>query len=177
MSRYRRAIAPGGTFFFTVNLADRRSVLLTEHIELLRAAYRRVTQELPFDTLAVCILPDHLHAVWRLPPTDTDFSTRWQRLKAYFSQSFPAQTTRSESKQRRGEKGVWQRRFWEHQIRDDSDLHRHVNYIHYNPIKHGLVSRASDWPHSSFHRYVREGQLPPDWAGSGEDDENFDVGE
>jgi putative transposase len=177
MSRYRRALAPGGTFLFTVNLADRRSALLTEHIDLLRAAYGKLVQELPFDTVAVCILPDHLHAVWRLPPTDADFSTRWQRIKAHFSHSFPAQAERSQSKQRQGEKGIWQRRFWEHQIRDDADLQRHVDYLHYNPVKHGLASRVSDWPHSSFHRYVREGQLPLDWAGGGKDGNDFDVGE
>jgi putative transposase len=176
MSRYRRANAPGGTFFFTVNLADRRSALLTERIDLLRAAYGKVVQELPFDTVAVCILPDHVHAVWRLPPTDGDFSTRWQRIKGGFSKALPAQPNRSDSKLRKQEKGIWQRRFWEHRIRDDADLQRHVDYIHYNPVKHGLVQRVSDWPHSSFHRYVREGQLPLDWAG-GRDGEDFDVGE
>src|SRR6185369_10426994 len=105
MSRYRRSIAPGGTFFFTVNLADRRSTLLTEHIDLLRAAYGKVMQELPFETVAICILPDHLHALWRLPTVDGDFSTRWQRIKAYFSQAFPAQSERSQSKRRQREKG------------------------------------------------------------------------
>ena len=104
MSRYRRAIAPGGTFFFTVNLSNRRSGLLTDHIDLLRAAYGKVAQELPFHTVAVCVLPDHLHAVWTLPPADGDFSVRWQRIKAHFSQPLPAQAGRSDSKCVNGKK-------------------------------------------------------------------------
>jgi putative transposase len=177
MSRYRRAVVPGGTFFFTVNLADRQSALLTARIDLLWAAYRKTRHDLPFNTLAICVLPDHLHALWSLPPGDADFSTRWQRIKSAFSVKIPPAAPRSESQQRKREKGVWQRRFWEHQIRDEIDLQRHVDYIHYNPVKHGLVQRVSDWPHSSFHRYVRSGDLPRDWAGVGEDAALLDFGE
>jgi putative transposase len=177
MSLYRRASAPGGLFFFTVNLADRRSQRLIQYIDVLRQVYRAVARELPFATLAICILPDHLHALWRLPPGDGDFSRRWQRIKAGFSRTFAASVGRSQSKQRRGEKGIWQRRFWEHQIRNDIDLQRHVDYIHYNPVKHGLVRQVADWPHSSFHRYVRQGMLPPDWAGGTHRDEELGVGE
>ena len=166
MTQYRRARAPGGTYFFTVNLADRRSALLVQHIDVLRGAYRSVAQALPFDTLAICILPEHLHAIWRLPSGDADYSTRWQRIKAGFSRALPAAAGRSSSKRRKGEKGIWQRRFWEHQIRDDADLQRHVDYIHFNPVKHGWAEQALAWPHSSFHRYVRDGLLLPDWAGN-----------
>lgn len=165
MSRYRRALVPGGTFFFTINLADRDSALLTRHINAFRAAYRKVIRIMPFETLAICVLPDHVHAVWRLPPGDADYSRRWQRIKAGFSQALHADPGRSPSKQRKGESGIWQRRFWEHQIRDDEDLQRHVDYIHFNPVKHGWVNQVVAWPYSSFHRYVRDGMLPPDWAG------------
>lgn len=143
MSIYRRAVVPGGTFFFTVNLAERQSTLLIERIDLLRAAYGKVMRELPVATMAICVLPNHLHGVWKLPPDDSDFSTRWQRIKSYFSQALPTHAKRSESKQHKREKGLWQRRFWEHQVRNEIDLERHVDYIHYNPVKHGLVRRVS----------------------------------
>ena len=167
MSQYRRALAPGGTFFFTVNLADRDSALLTCHIDVFRTAYRNLVRIMPFETLAICVLPDHVHAVWRLPPGDADYSRRWQRIKAGFSQALPA-ASRSPSKQRKGESGIWQRRFWEHQIRNDEDLQRHVDYTHFNPVKHGWAKQVIEWPYSSFHRYVRDGMLSPDWAGGTE---------
>lgn len=177
MSRYRRAAVAGGTFFFTVNLANRQSTRLTDHIDVLRAAYARVARERPFETVAVCILPDHLHAVWRLPEADGDFSTRWQRIKAEFSRYFPAQAERSQSKRRNREKGIWQRRFWEHQIRNPVDLQRHVDYIHFNPVKHGWVDCVREWRYSSFHRYVRAGVLPIDWGLGTVIDEPLTVGE
>lgn len=164
MSRYRRTRVAGGTYFFTVALADRHSRLLVNSIDLLRESYRAVKRELPFETLAVCVLPDHLHAVWRLPEGDADLSTRWQRIKAGFSRGLPARWP-GDSKSRKGEKGIWQRRFWEHLLRDEDDLRRHVDYIHYNPVKHGLTRAVADWPYISFHRHVRDGLLPPDWAG------------
>lgn len=166
MSRYRRDHTPGGTFFFTLNLQDRHSSLLTERITAFQSSYRRVKAELPFITLAICVLPDHLHAVWRLPEHDADFSTRWQKIKAGFSQSILNPGVRSKSQVRKGEKGLWQRRFWEHRIRDAEDLQRHVDYVHYNPVKHGLVQHAASWQHSSFHDFVRRGLLPLSWAGN-----------
>jgi putative transposase len=169
MSRYRRSHVAGGTFFFTLALADRKSSLLVEHIERLRTSYRHVQQSQPFSTIAICVLPDHLHAVWELPEGDADFSSRWQKIKSHFSRGRPAAAQRSQSKQARREKGVWQRRFWEHQIRDESDLQKHVDYIHCNPMKHGLVKRVGDWPYSSFHRLVKAGRLPADWAGTVDD--------
>ena len=113
----------------------------------------------------MCVLPDHLHAIWSLPPEDADFSLRWNLIKGGFSRGLSSAVWRSESKINKREKGIWQRRYWEHAIRDDADLARHVDYIHFNPVKHGLVSRVCDWPHSSFHQYVARGTLPMDWGG------------
>jgi putative transposase len=166
MSRYRRANLAGATYFFTVTLDNRSSDLLTQNIDFLRQAYAGVQKRLPFETVAICVLPDHLHAIWTLPQHDADFSKRWSLIKANFSRGIPAVDFRSASKLAKREKGIWQRRYWEHVIRDDSDLARHVDYIHFNPVKHGLVSRVCDWPHSSFHRYVEKELLPPDWGGN-----------
>ncbi|WP_028241540.1 REP-associated tyrosine transposase [Stutzerimonas azotifigens] len=166
MSNYRRSRVAGATWFFTVTLANRRSSMLVEEIERLRAAYREAQRTRPFQTLAICVLPDHLHAVWALPEGDADYARRWSLIKSRFSRQLPA-VPAGTSKQRKREKGVWQRRYWEHMIRDEADLQRHVDYIHYNPVRHGLVARVGDWPYSSFHQYVREGLLPVDWAGVG----------
>lgn len=165
MSRYRRAKIEGGTFFFTVALADRASDLLVREIDFLRDSYASVGNRMPFETVAICILPDHLHALWILPDGDTDFSARWSLLKSGFSRGVPPSQMRSSSKIAKREKGIWQRRFWEHAIHDDADFERHIDYIHYNPVKHGLVARVAGWPHSSFHRFVEQGLLPADWAG------------
>jgi len=173
MSRYRRSLAAGGTFFFTVTLADRRSALLVDEIDRLRRAYAATAKRLPFETVAICVLPDHLHAIWALPPDDADYPRRWSLIKGAFSRGLPAATSRSQSKLLKRDKGIWQRRYWEHEIRDEADLQRHVDYIHFNPVKHGLVRRVQDWPHSSFHRQVREGLLPADWGGDVQGDGNF----
>jgi putative transposase len=165
MTRYRRATIAGGKYFFTLTLADRSSDLLVCHIDRLRDSYRLIQQHRPFETIAICILPDHLHAIWSLPPGDSDFARRWSLIKSGFSRGLPATASRSQSKTRKREKGIWQRRYWEHAIRDNDDLARHVDYIHFNPVKHGLVARVCDWPHSSFHQYVKRGELPPDWGG------------
>jgi putative transposase len=165
MPRYIRAKIDGGTFFFTVTLADRSSNLLVQHIVLLRRAYRSVRDQHPFETIAICILPDHLHAIWRLPEGDPNFSLRWNLIKGGFSRALPNIAPRSPSKILKREKGIWQRRYWEHVIRSDEDLERHISYIHFNPVKHGFVTRVCDWPHSRLHRYVTRGELPPDWGG------------
>jgi putative transposase len=165
MSRYRRAKLEGGTFFFTVTLADRGSDLLVRHVDRLRESYSWAQQRQPFKTVAICILPDHLHAIWSLPPDDADFGLRWNLIKARFSRGLPAATSRTQSKMAKREKGIWQRRYWEHAVRDEDDLARHVDYIHFNPVKHGLVSQVSAWPHSSFHQHVARGDLPADWGG------------
>jgi putative transposase len=165
MTRYRRAVIEGGTFSFTITLADRRSDLLVRHIDRLRHIYKWVQDKYPFQSIAVCVLPDHLHAIWSLPPGDADFPMRWSLIKSQFSRGLPSNVERSASKIIKREKGIWQRRYWEHAIRDDADLARHVDYIHFNPVKHGYGSRAYDWPYSSFHRYVARELLSPDWGG------------
>jgi putative transposase len=164
MPDYRRANIAGGTFFFTLTLANRSSNFLVRDIRRLRDVYRSVQERRPFESIAICVLPDHLHAIWSLPSGDSDFATRWNLIKSGFSRGLPA-ASRSRSKLAKREKGIWQRRYWEHAIRDDSDLSRHVDYIHFNPVKHGLVPRVCDWPHSSFHQYVKRGDLPVDWGG------------
>lgn len=169
MSDYRRALFPGATWFFTVNLDDRRSDLLVREIALLRAAARVVRRQYPCEVVAAVVLPDHLHAILRLPPGDADFSGRWRFLKTLFVRALPKTEAIPPNRARRGERGIWQRRFWEHMIRDDDDLRAHVDYIHFNPVKHGLVDRVRDWPHSSFHAYVRAGMLPADWGGDQRD--------
>ena len=163
MSNYRRAKIAGGTFFFTVTLADRSSDLLVREIDHLRHIYAHVQKRCPFQTIAVCILPDHLHAIWSLPPGISDFSQRWNLIKSGFSRGLPA-LLRASSKVAKREKGIWQRRYWEHAICNDTDLVRHIDYIHFNPVKHDLVQRVCDWPHSSFHQYVKRGDLPAIFA-------------
>lgn len=134
----------------------------------LRVAIERVRLRLPFTTDAMVLMPDHLHCIWTLPDSDTDFSSRWAQIKHHVSYAcghlYPL--TLSKSRQRRGGGLIWQRRFWEHQIRDEIDMERHVDYIHFNPVKHGLVAAASEWPYSTFGRFVRGGVYPTDWGGS-----------
>ena len=165
MTGYRRNFIAGGSFFFTVNLAERRLRLLTEHIEELRDAFRKVRRRHPFTIDAMVALPDHLHAAWTLPEDDADYATRWQLIKSAFSHSLPPGERISDSRAARGERGIWQRRYWEHTIRDENDFTRDVDYIHINPVKHGLVTRVQDWPFSSFHRMVKLGVYSEDWAG------------
>ena len=164
MVRYRRNFVPGGTFFFTVTLADRRSSMLVDHVGLLRAAFRSTRDRKSFAVDAIVVLPDHLHAILTLPPGDSDFSGRWKAIKAKFTHSVIA-IGATVPRDHRGEYLLWQRRFWEHTIRDDHDFERCANYIHFNPVKHRLVSTPSEWPFSSLHRYVRAGILPRDWGG------------
>jgi putative transposase len=165
MTNYRRNFISGGSFFFTVNLAERRRRLLTDNIALLRHAFREVRRRHPFTIDAVVVLPDHLHAVWTLPEDDADFARRWRLIKATFARGLRAGERISLSRARKGERGVWQRRYWEHTLRDEADFARHVDYIHFNPVKHGHVRQVCDWPHSSFHRMVRLGIYPLDWGG------------
>jgi putative transposase len=165
MTAYRRNFIPGGCFFFTVNLADRRLRLLTENVEALRDAVRETRRRRPFTIDAMVVLPDHLHAVWTMPDGDRDFSTRWRLIKSTFSRNFIVGEAISTSRASKRERGIWQRRYWEHTIRDEDDLARHIDYIHINPVKHGFVTRVRDWPHSSFHRMVKLGIYPEDWAG------------
>ena len=165
MVRYRRNHVPGGTYFFTVTLADRRSTVLVDRSDALRAAFRATKATAPFGIDAIVILPDHLHAILTLPEGDADYPNRWRRIKGHFTSTVIAAGLPL-APDANGEYRVWQRRYWEHTIRDEDDFARHVDYIHINPVKHGLVACVADWPHSSFHRYVRNGHFPKDWAGS-----------
>ena len=164
MTSYRRNFVPGGCQFFTVNLADRKSWLLIDHVDCLRAAFRYAGGRHPFTIDAIVVLPDHLHAIWSLPEGDADFATRWRLIKSAFSRALPTGERTSASRLSKGERGIWQRRYWEHTPRDEHDYSRDADYIHFNPAKHGLVTRVRDWPHSSFHRMVRRGFYPIDWA-------------
>src|SRR5262245_59185089 len=165
MSWYRRAKIEGGVFFFTVVLEDRTSDLLVRHVDRLRRIYQTVQERHPFETVAICILPDHIHAVWSLQEGDANSSLRWSLIKSGIWRGLVNVGLRTQSKIARRERGLWQRRYWEHAIRNDSDLARHVDYIHFNPVKHGYVTQVRDWPHSSFHRYVTRGILARDWGG------------
>src|SRR3954453_16604164 len=165
MPNYRRAFVPGGCWFFTVNLLERRRTLLVDHIDSFRDSVASTRHKYPFHIDAFVVLPDHIHAIWTLPNDDADFSMRWRLIKIQFSKSIPKIEPLSKVRRARGERGIWQRRFWEHLIRDDDDYRRHVEYCYINPVKHGLVARVCDWPHSSFHRDVRAGLFPQDWAG------------
>jgi putative transposase len=173
MTNYRRNRVEGGTYFFTVAIANRHLDLLVQHIEVLKIALRDEKKNAPFINLGFVVLPDHLHAVWRLPEGDADYSNRWRRIKTRFSRALPHDETVSNSRIAKGERGIWQRRFWEHTIRDEDDLPRHLDYIHYNPVKHGFVCHAADWPHSTFHEYVARGKYDRDWGHGVEIDGDF----
>ncbi len=172
MPDFRRNRVVGGTYFFTVNLQDRASTLLVEHIHLLRASVRRVRMLAPFHIDAWVVLPDHMHAVWTLPEGDSNFPRRWQAIKMAFSKGLTPIEARSDTQQRRGERAIWQRRYWEHTIRDERDYAAHVDYIHFNPVKHGLASEPAAWPFSSFHRAVANGRYPRRWNGRADNSES-----
>ena len=163
---YRRYRVEGGTYFFTVNLLERfPNDLLVQHIDLLRNVVRKVREKRPFHIDAWVVLPDHLHCIWTLPLGDDDFTNRWRLIKQGFSKALPITERRSKVRIARGERGLWQRRFWEHVIRDDRDYANHINYCHINPLKHGYVQRVEDWPYSTYHEYMRRGVYPPGWGG------------
>jgi putative transposase len=166
MTEYRRFYIPESTWFFTVNLAERKNNnLLIDNIDLLRDAFKYVKQQKPFHMNAVVIMSDHLHCIWSLPLNDADFSIRWNLLKGRFSRGIPPNERISTSRETRRERGIWQRRFWAHLIENQDDFNRHVDYIHWNPVKHGKVNKVVDWPYSSFHRYVKQSVYSNEWAG------------
>jgi putative transposase len=159
MSDYRRAYEQGGCYFFTLVTCNRQPILTeSANLQRLDESFAHVAAKRPFATDAIVVLPDHLHCIWQLPEGDADFSSRWRLIKGHFSIALDAPLTG------RSEKRVWQRRFWEHLIRDEDDWRRHVDYIHYNPVKHGYVLRPMGWDHSSFRRMVELGLYPPDWG-------------
>jgi len=169
MHQYRRNRVPGGTYFFTVNLQDRTTTLLTDEIEALREAVRQTRTAHSFHIDAWVVLPDHMHCMWTLPEGDAGFSHRWQLIKSRFSKSLPLNETRSISRTREGERGIWQRRYWEHTIRDDRDYAAHMDYTHFNSVRYGYVSSPSRWPFSTFQSCVKKGMYPAAWAGTDSD--------
>ena len=170
MVLYRRNFVPSGTFFFTVNLHDRRRTHLVDHVDAFREIIRSVHKELPFVIDAMVILPDHWHAVWTLPPDDIAYSRRIRLIKSRFTRYLVRIGERIDQ-DNRDEYLLWQKRFWEHTIRNNTDLESHINYVHFNPVKHKHVERVKDWPHSTFHRYVEKGLLPADRTDSQPDGE------
>lgn len=169
--QYRLIKTPGGTYFFTLVTFNRQKILcLPDNIRLLRQSFQYVNANHPVKIEAIAILPDHLHCLWRLPSTDADNSTRWRLIKSYFSHRCNALEVEkiSASRINKQERAIWQRRFWEHLIRDEIDFQRHVDYIHYNPVKHGLVKAPIDWEFSSFRRFVQAGMYPNEWGAAEE---------
>jgi putative transposase len=177
MSEYRRWMIPGETYFFTVITYRRRRIFdREENGRLFGEVLRAVRKDLPFRTIAMVVLPDHLHCVWSLPRGDADYSTRWKQIKRDFTVRFlgdgdgnggsSSDNPVSLARRARGERGVWQRRFWEHVVRDDDELESFCDYIHYNPVKHGYAASPADWKGSTFARFVASGHYPPDWGRS-----------
>lgn len=163
---YRRVWVEGGTYFFTVNLLERKgNDLLVRYIDVLRAAVAQVKIKYPFIIHGWVVLPDHIHCVIELPEGDANFAVRWRLIKILFSKGLPRDEHRSMVRIHRKERGIWQRRYWEHLIRDQQDFQNHMNYVHINPVKHGLVQRVSEWPFSTFHSLVKRGVYPQNWAG------------
>jgi len=177
--RYRRQQEKGTTYFFTIVTYQRRKILREENnIALIFEAFDHVKARHTFKLDAFVIMPDHLHCIWTLPENDADFSMRWRMIKSYFTRhcDIKYKGTRSASRLGKSEQAVWQRRFWEHQVRDDEDFLRHIEYIHYNPVKHGEVDAPNLWIHSSFHRYVEQGIYNKDWGARSEPCFESDVG-
>jgi putative transposase len=169
LSDYRRSIIPGGTFFFTVVTHMRRPIFADDFaVEIFFKCIREISALHPFTIEAWVVLPDHIHMIWTLPEDDSDYSTRWKKIKARFSRQYlKKQGTKGQEKSpsmtEKGEKGIWQRRFWEHSIRDQEDFNRHCDYIHYNPVKHGMVTLPFQWQQSSLMEFVQKGSYSPEW--------------
>lgn len=169
MSDYRRWFVPGGTYFFTVVTYGRKEILTSDLARpILRQAFLDTRKERPFRQLASVLLPDHLHLMWTMPPKDDNFGVRLKRIKEEFTRNWlfhgGSESVRTISQQKRGERGVWQPRFWEHTIRDEEDLEAHFDYIHWNPVKHGLVHDVRDWGWSTFHKYSKSGHYTAGWG-------------
>jgi putative transposase len=173
MRTYRRVRVAGAIYFLTFNLAQRRNAsLLVDRVDALREAFKYVRVRWPFTTHAIVILPDHLHWLVELPEGDSNFSTRVRLIKSAFSRAIDSEESIHASRMKKGERGIWQRRFWEHVIRDELDFQRHMDYIHFNPVKHGHVKRARDWPHGSFLRCVAAGMYDLNWGNA---DDSFSI--
>lgn len=170
MSNYRRSRA-GSHYFFTAVTHNRQPILTAPHgRNCLRNAFKQVQSKMPFEVTGIVLLPDHLHAIWQMPGDDMDYSVRWRRIKSIFTRTWLSSTSSNSSislsRRKRNEQGVWQRRFFEHTLKDENDLKRCADYLHVNPLKHGYVKRVSEWPWSSFHKYVKAGEYSNDWGSS-----------
>ncbi len=163
---YRRVYIEGGCYFFTVVTEKRRKIFSEDdNVKRLRAAFKTVMQKRPFVIDAAVVLPDHLHFIWTLPEYDSDYSTRWRLIKSAFSKQYPDKfIVQNANRKKKKQQELWQHRGWEHCLRDKRDFQQHIDYIHYNPVKHGLVKRASDWQYSSIHRYIKSGMLDKNWG-------------
>lgn len=171
MSQYIRSYTKGATYFFTLVSYNRRNILCEDDfLQAFKKSIKQVQQQYPFEIIAWVQLPDHLHCIWKMPVNESNYSMRWSQIKRLATQACPQyHLTKDElsySKIKRNERGIWQRRFFEHQIRDEVDFKNHMDYLHYNPVKHGLVESVIDWPYSSFHRYVKEGAYLASWGES-----------
>jgi putative transposase len=166
MPDYRRLYLKGGTYFFTLVTYSRQPVFRQDKtIALLKDCFTRTARSHPFIIEALVVLPDHLHTIWKLPEEDCDFSTRWNLIKGNFTRHYEnLDRDISESRRAKREKTVWQRRFWEHLVRNDDEFNRLCDYIHYNPVKHGLVRSPGEWPESTFLEFVTKGLYPKDWG-------------
>jgi len=167
--RYRRTDIPGASYFFTLVTEQRQNLFIhDENIELLRESFRQIKQKRPFIIEAAVIMPDHLHCIWTLPDNDADYSTRWRLIKAWFTKHCDQKykLPRNNARMKKQQQAIWQHRYWEYCLKDEEDFERHVDYIHYNPVKHHYVESPPQWKHSSIHRYIKEDILPRDWAGS-----------
>ena len=166
--RYRRVNVAGATYFFTLVTERRRPIFREpQAVATFEAAVAKIRSRHPFEIEACVILPDHLHALWTLPEEDANFSTRWRLIKEAFTRAWlraHAAPDRSSSRRSKGEQGIWQRRFWEHVIRDEHDFIAHLDYIHLNPVHHGLAAAPRDWPHSTFRTWVERGAYRPEWG-------------
>ena len=167
--RYRRVFQAGATYFFTLVVHERAKLFADEsNIARWRAAVDKVRRRRPFEIEAEVILPDHVHMLWTMPTGDADYATRIRLVKTSFTKSLGLiGSVANKSRAQKGEREVWQRRYWEHTIRDERDFQMRLDYIHYNPVKHGIVSRAADWPHSTFQAWVKKGAYDPWWGGDG----------
>jgi putative transposase len=182
MPEYRRVFIEGGTYAFTV-VTHRRQPLFNDPVsrEILFNSIQRIQYLYPFEQIAYCLLPDHIHCIWTLPAGDSDYPIRWKLIKCKFSRLYQdiygPRPSLNRSKIKRGEVAIWQRRFWEHTIKDDNDLYNHINYIHFNPIKHGFVDNPHNWEWSSYIKYELEGYYPDPWHEFSKIDDKRDYGE
>jgi len=168
--QYRRVYIKGACYFFTLVTEKRQAIFSGEkQINLLRESFKKVMQKYPFKIDAIVLLPDHLHCIWTLPENDHDYSTRWRLIKTGFSKHHAEfhKLQANQARQRKNQQAIWQHRFWEHTIRNEQDYQNHIDYIHYNPVKHGYVNQASAWPYSSLQQYIKNGLIPENWGASG----------